>query len=153
MFIFIFIFILFYFWLEEFKLIFEIMGPSHPEPIKKHLSGNLLNIESDEDSDTLVLIIEAFPSSGQASTECSTSSRSKQQIRRVQLSGDWVTFIQEDLQLTWQLHLDLASYSPIWNSRQERWQFDCGLHADLYLGDQTTGWYLKKINIGILPHL
>lgn len=66
----------------------------------------------------------------------------------VRFAGPWVKYLSEDLELAWEICLDLNRFEPIWNQFEDRWEFDHGLQAVFLLQDvDEVSWYMKTIEL------
>lgn len=121
---------------------------------RTHLIGILTDLKTNEDLSAIFLQLEQPVDLPDESLEDGPDNFPKGPIHSVRLAGDWVEFIREDLELAWEVHLDLHRFDPIWNKFEHRWEFDSGIQADLLLQDtkESKGlWYMKRIELSECP--
>ncbi|KAG0148841.1 hypothetical protein CROQUDRAFT_654459 [Cronartium quercuum f. sp. fusiforme G11] len=113
-----------------------------------YLKGVLTDLRVNSDLTAIFLQLEHPRDPCDESQEDPADSRFKGPLHSVRFAGDWVKFLREDLELAWEIHIDLNHFNPSWNSFEDRWEFNSGIQADLLVQDTEDLWYMKKIQLG-----
>ncbi|CAH7688095.1 expressed protein [Phakopsora pachyrhizi] len=65
----------------------------------------------------------------------------------IKLSGDWVKYIQPDLESTVRAKFYLDHYEPHWDEVLWRWEYKSGVRVDLTMVDDDDRMVMKRIDI------
>ncbi|KAH9824435.1 hypothetical protein DFH28DRAFT_945646 [Melampsora americana] len=112
---------------------------------RRHLRGTLMDLKHNLDLTATFVQLDLTKDSVDVS-EGQSQGRSTTSVR---FAGPWVKYLSEDLEVAWDICLDLNHFKPTWNQFEDRWEFDHGVHADLLLQDvDEVSWYMKTIELG-----
>ncbi|EGG11530.1 uncharacterized protein MELLADRAFT_76710 [Melampsora larici-populina 98AG31] len=107
-----------------------------------HLRGILMDFKHNNELTATYIQLDLTKDTVEGQTQERTTTR-------VRFAGPWVKYLSEDLEIAWEICLDLNRFDPIWNQFEDRWEFNHGLQAVILLQDvDEVSWYMKTIELG-----